>query len=81
MGQIHGENTDLTGTQVRATGTIQKCHRPRHEKILDGYDDFNTYVAVGSLRATTNSGRSDVRRHVMTLGASRVVSRLSQNNK
>ena len=66
---------------MRVSGIRQKCHCPRHEKILDGYDDFNTYVVVGSLRATTNFGRSDVQCHVITLEASRVLSRLSQNNK
>ena len=62
-------------------GTRQKCHRPRHEKILDGYDDFNTYVVMGSLRATTIFLRLDLRRHVMTLEASILVSKLSHNNK
>ena len=82
MGQIRRENTDLTGgTKVRVPGNIQKCHRPRHKKILDGYDDFNNYVVVVSLRATNNFGRLDVRRHVMTLEASRVVCRLSHNSK
>ena len=82
LGQTHGENTDLTGgTQVPMQGTNQKYHRPRHEKILDGYDDFNTYVVIGSLRATKNFGRLDIQRHVMILEASRVVSRLSHNNK
>ena len=61
MGIIHGENTYLTGgTQLRVPGTRYKCHRPRHEKIFYGYDDFNTYVIVGSLRGTTNSGSLDV---------------------
>ena len=62
-------------------GNIQKCHRPRHEKILDGYENFNTYVVVGSLRDTNDFGSLNVRRYVTTLEASRVVSRLSHNNK
>ena len=61
MGLIHGENTYLTGgTHMRVTGTRQKCHHPIHEKILDGYEKFSTYVVVGSLRDTTNFGRLDV---------------------
>ena len=61
MGRIHGENTDFIGvTQVRFPVTRQKYHCPRHKKILDGYDDFNTYVVVVSLRATNNFGHSDV---------------------
>ena len=71
----------MVRTQVRVTGTRKKFHRPRHKKILDGYDKFNTYVIVGSLRATTNFRRSDVRHHVMTSEASRLVSRLYHNNK
>ena len=55
---------------MRVPGTRQKYHRPRHNNILDDYDDFNTYVVVGSLRAATNFGRLDVWRHVMTLEAS-----------
>ena len=75
-------NIDLTGgTQVCVPGTRQECHRARHEKILDGYENFNTYVFIGSLRDTTNCGRLNVQRHVITLEASRVVSRLSQNCK
>ena len=58
-------------------GTRYKCHRPRHEKILDGYDDFNTHVIVVSLKATTNFVCSNVCRHVMTLETSTVVSRIS----
>ena len=68
------------GTQVRVPVTREKYHHPRHKKILDGYDYFNTYAILVSLGATTNFGRLDVRRHVMTLKASRVVSRLSHNN-
>ena len=61
MGKNHGENTDLTGgMQVRVPKTRQKCHHPRHEKILDGYENFNTYVVLGSLMATNNFGRSEV---------------------
>ena len=52
------------------------------EKILlGGYDDFNTYAAVGTFRATTSFRYSDVQRRVITSEASRVVSRLSCNNK
>ena len=69
------------GTQVRVPVTRQKYHRMRHKKILDGYDNFNTYVLVGSLRDTTKFGRSDRQRHVMTLEASRVVISISKNNK
>ena len=55
MGQIYGENTDFTGdTQVRVTKTRHKYHRPRHEKILDGYYGFNNYFFVVLLRAATN---------------------------
>ena len=60
MGRIHRENTDLTGGTVRVPGTRQKYHCPRYEKLLDGYEYFNTYVVVGSLRATTNFGHLDV---------------------
>ena len=66
---------------MRVPGNRHKCHRPRHEKILDGYDGFNTYVFVGSLRVNNNFGSSDVQCHVMTLEASRALSRLSHNNK
>ena len=82
MGRIHGENTDLSGdTKVCVPGTRHKCHHPGHEKILDGYDEFNTYIIVGSLRPTIHFGRLEVRRHVMTSEYSRVVSRISHNNK
>ena len=76
-------NTYLAGVtmQVCVPGTRQKYHSLRHKKKLDGYDDFNTYVVIGSLRATKNFGRLDIQRHVMILEASRVVSRLSHNNK
>ena len=61
VAQIHVENTDFTGgMQVRVSGTRHKHHRPRHEKILDVYDNFNTYFVVGLLRATTNFGCLDV---------------------
>ena len=70
---------DLTGvTKVLVPGTRKKCHRPRHEKILNGYDDFDTYTVVLSLQDTTNFDCLDVRGHVMTLKAIRVVGRLSQ---
>ena len=62
-------------------GTRQKCHHPRQYKIFNGYDYFNTYVSVGSLRDTTDYGRSGVQRHVITSEASRVVSIISHNNK
>ena len=46
VGQIHRENTDLTGgMQVRISVTRKKYHHPRHKKILDGYDDFNTTLS------------------------------------
>ena len=68
---------DLTGgTKVCMPATRHICHRSRHEKILDGYDKFSTCIIVVSLRATTNFGRSYVRRHVMTSGYSRVGSRI-----
>ena len=67
--------------QVCVPGTRKKYHRLRHKQILDGYGNFNTYVIIGSSRATNNFGHSYVQRHVLTLEASRVVSRLSQNNK
>ena len=36
---------DLTGgMQVRVPGNIHKFHRPRHEKILDGYEDFFVWI-------------------------------------
>ena len=77
MGRIHGENTDLSGdTKVCVPGTRHKCHRSRHEKILDGYEKFSTYIIVGSFRASINFGRSYVRCHVMTSGYSRVGSRI-----
>ena len=53
MSRLHIENMDLTGgMQVRVPGTRHKCHRRRHKKIFYGYDNFNTYVVVGSLRDT-----------------------------
>ena len=81
MGKIHRENADLTGgTQVHVSVTRYTYHRPRHKKILDGYDYFNTYVVIVSLRATTHFGPLDVRRHVMTLEASRVLIRIYHNH-
>ena len=48
MGRIHRGKTDLTGgMQVRVLGTRQKYNCTRHKKILDGYDEFNTYIVVG----------------------------------
>ena len=70
---------DLTGTQVHASVTRHKYNRLRHTKILNGYDNFNTSVSVGSLGATTNFRRSDVQCHVMTSEASRVINRRSHN--
>ena len=67
-------------TRIFVLATRHKYHRTKHKKLLDDYDDFNNYVIVGSLRATTNFGGLDVPPHVMTLEASRVVSRLSHNN-
>ena len=61
-------------------GIRHKYHRPRQKKTLDGYDDFNTYVVVGSLTATNNFGRLDVQRYAITLEARRVVIRLFHNN-
>ena len=67
LGRIHRENTSLTGgMQARVPVTRHKYRCLRYKKILYGYDDFNAYVVVGALRATTNFGRSDVRRHLMT---------------
>ena len=66
---------------MRVPGTRQKCHHPRHDKILDGYYNFNTYVVLGSLSTTTNFGRTYVQYHVMTSEASRVVSIIYHNNK
>ena len=72
---------DLTGgMQVRVPETRQKYHRPRHKKILDGYENFSIYVVVKSLRATAKLGSLDVWRRMMTLEAIGVVSRISQNN-
>ena len=71
----------MVRTQVRVPGTRQKYQHPRNNNILDENDDFNTYVVVGSLRAATNFERLEVRRHVMTLEASRVVSRIYHNNE
>ena len=66
---------------MRVPVTKQKFHHPRHDKILDGYDNFNTYVVLGSLRTTYNFRRLYVRCQLMTSEASRVVSNLSHNNK
>ena len=54
-------------TQVRVKGDRHKCHRLRHKKLLDIYDNFNTYIVVVSLRATPNFVRLCVHRHVMNL--------------
>ena len=73
-------NTDLTGgRQLHVPKTRQKYHRLSHKEILDGYDNYNTYVIVVSLRNTTNFVHLYVRRRI-SLEASRVVSRISHNN-
>ena len=54
-------------TQVRVKGAINKCHCLRHEKVLDVYDNFNTYIVVVSLRASPNFVSLCVHRHVMNL--------------
>ena len=59
--------------------TRQKCHLPRYKEILDGYDDFRTYVIVGSLKCATYFGRLDAWRCI-TSEASRVVCRIYNNN-
>ena len=69
------------GMQVVVPVNRHKCHPSRLEEILDGYDDFNTYVVVELLRATTNFGCLDVRRHVMTSESSIAVSMIYRNNK
>ena len=51
----------------------------KYKKILDGYDDFRTYVIVGYMRDTTNFGDLDVLHHII-LVSSRVISRISYNN-
>ena len=80
--KINGGNTDLNGgTQVRVPGTRQKCHRPRPEKILDGYDNSNTYIVLGSLGITANFGRLDIYLHAMILEDIKVVRRIYHNNK
>ena len=66
---------------MHVPGTRYKRHLTRHEKILDEYEKFNTYVIVKSLGGNTTFGRSDVRGRVMTLEASILVSRLYHNNK
>ena len=39
--------TYLTGgTQVHVPVTIQKYHRPSHKNILDGCENFSTYIVV-----------------------------------
>ena len=81
VGIINRENIDLTGgKQVRVPVTRQKCHCPRYKEILDGYNDFRNYVVVGSLKATTNFGRSNVH-HIFLSEASKVVSRIHYNDK
>ena len=42
---------------MRVPVTRQKYYRPRYKEILGGYDEFMTYIFVGSLRATNNFGR------------------------
>ena len=65
---------------MRVIDNRQKCHSMRHEKILNVYDDFNTYVMVLSLRCANNFRHLDIQHHVVTLEAIIVVSRLSHNN-
>ena len=82
VGQFHGEKTDLTGgMQARVPGTRHKYHHLMYKKILDGYDNFNTYVVIGCFRATTDFGCPGIQCHVMTLEDSIVVSKISHNNK
>ena len=58
VGQIHGEKTYLTvSKRVHVSVNRQTCHCTRYKEILDGYDDFKTYVIVGLSRVTTNFGR------------------------
>ena len=72
MGQIHGEETDLTGgKRVCVPSTRQKFHRPNYKEILDDYDDFRTYVIVVSLKTNTNIRHLDVQ-HRMVLKANKV---------
>ena len=81
MGRIYSKNTDLTcGTRVSMPVTRQKYHCPRYKEIMDGYNTFITYFIVGYLRATTNAVYLDVR-NCMTTEASKVLIRISQNNK
>ena len=80
-GLIYGENMDFTGgTQVRVSVTMQKYQHFRYKEILDGYNDFSTEVVVESLRATDYFVHLDVQ-HCMTLEASKLLSRISHNNK
>ena len=65
---------------MRVIDNRQKCHSMRHEKILNGYDDFNTYVMVLSLRCANNFRHLDIQHHVVTLEASIVVSRIYHND-
>ena len=48
-------NTHFTdGAQVGVTGTRKKFHRPMHEKIMEGYDEFNAYVIVTGYKTSTD---------------------------
>ena len=40
-------------TQVRVKGDINKCHRLTNKKVLDIYENFNTYNDVVSFRVTS----------------------------
>ena len=62
-------------------GARQKYQCMRKKKRLNGYDDFNTYVVVRSLRDTIDVEHSDVQRHLMTSEVSRVVRGIYCYNK
>ena len=52
---------------MRVKGDRNKCHRLRHKKVLNVYENFNTYIVVVSLRASPNFVSLCVHRHVMNL--------------
>ena len=70
----------MVHTQVHVPETRQKCHCQRQNKILYYYDEFSTYVVIGSLRSATNFKYPYVQRRVITCEASRVLSRIYFNN-
>ena len=39
---------------MRVKGARNKCHRLRHKKLLDVYENFNTHNAVVSFRVTSS---------------------------